>query len=168
MMESGTSMMLGENSSTAYHLDAATKFGLVNPVPAPDMTYDQVFPGLPETSVNSQADRTIGKWNTKLRVGSRNVTQVSWKATISFICCYFFLLLFNYNLHLQYRSFTSHMKSVDLKHQTSLAKVIFSRHVLISCNLQEQLLKLPMQKTNLWHLLLLVIQFSTNVMSFTK
>lgn len=57
-----------------------TSFGLGNPsVPPSAMTYDDIFPGLPETAIGSRTDSTIGKWNNKLRVGSRNVTQVYLK-----------------------------------------------------------------------------------------
>lgn len=51
--------------------------GLGNPsVPPSAMTYDDIFPGLPETAIGGRTDCTIGKWNNKLRVSSRNVTQV--------------------------------------------------------------------------------------------
>ncbi|XP_057372624.1 vigilin-like [Daphnia carinata] len=51
--------------------------GLGNPsVPPSAMTYDDIFPGLPETAIGVRTDCTIGKWNNKLRVSSRNVTQV--------------------------------------------------------------------------------------------
>ncbi len=56
--------------------DQAT-FGLATPtVPTSAMTYDDIFPGLPETAITTRSDCTIGKWNNKLRVGTRNVTQV--------------------------------------------------------------------------------------------
>lgn len=45
-------------------------------IPTPAMTYDDIFPGLPETSISNRSEGTIGKWNNKLRVGPRNVTQV--------------------------------------------------------------------------------------------
>ena len=60
------------------HNDDPATFGLTNPsVPASAMTYDDIFPGLPETSITTRSDCTIGKWNNKLRVGTRNVTQVN-------------------------------------------------------------------------------------------
>lgn len=76
MMESSNSILIGDiNNSSAYQ-ELENNFGLAHqPTPAA-MTYDDVFPGLPETAVNSTSDSTIGKWNNKLRVGSRNVTQV--------------------------------------------------------------------------------------------
>lgn len=43
---------------------------------SPAMSYDDIFPGLPETIVNAQPESSMGKWNNKLRVGPRNVTQV--------------------------------------------------------------------------------------------
>jgi len=43
----------------------------------PAMTYDAVFPGLPEVvQLSARSEQAIGKWNNKLRVGPRNVTQV--------------------------------------------------------------------------------------------
>lgn len=61
------------------HSDDITNFGLANPsVPASAMTYDDIFPGLPESAISNRGDGTIGKWNNKLRVGSRNVTQVTF------------------------------------------------------------------------------------------
>jgi len=78
-MESSNSILIGDiNNSSAYQ-ELENNFGLAHqPTPAA-MTYDDVFPGLPETAVNSTSDSTIGKWNNKLRVGSRNVTQVREK-----------------------------------------------------------------------------------------
>ena len=78
MMEPSNPVM--EINPTSYHVsDAENNFGSTNPhMPAPAMTYNDVFPGLPETVGGAQPDRSIiGKWNNKLRVGSRNVTQVS-------------------------------------------------------------------------------------------
>ena len=76
MMESN-SILIGDinNSSPAYE-EVENNSGLANQSIPVAMTYDDVFPGLPETAVNSSSDQTIGKWNNKLRVGSRNVTQV--------------------------------------------------------------------------------------------
>jgi len=43
----------------------------------PAMTYDDTFPVLPEVATGAtQSGQPIGKWNNKLRVGTRNVTQV--------------------------------------------------------------------------------------------
>ena len=70
-MEAGASNSFGLRS-----LDTSVAAAAVS-LSAQAMTYDDVFPGLPETVVNAQRDKTIGKWNNKLRVGSRNVTQVN-------------------------------------------------------------------------------------------
>lgn len=60
------------------HSDDITSYGLANStVSASTMTYDDIFPGLPESTTGNRVDGTIGKWNNKLRVGSRNVTQVN-------------------------------------------------------------------------------------------
>lgn len=57
--------------------DDTSSFGLgSSSLPPSAMTYDDIFPGLPETAIGTRTDCTIGKWNNKLRVGSRNVTQV--------------------------------------------------------------------------------------------
>lgn len=47
-----------------------------NQAGSPAVTYDDLFPGLPETLSSTQRDNAMGKWNNKLRVGPRNVTQV--------------------------------------------------------------------------------------------
>ena len=70
------------NSASGFQaVEAAPSFSLeATSATQQPMAYDEVFPGLPETTSNVQNDRTIGKWNNKLRVGSRNVTQVNLNA----------------------------------------------------------------------------------------
>lgn len=67
--------------------DDTTNCSLENSsLPPSAMTYDDIFPGLPETSISARTDCTIGKWNNKLRVGSRNVTQViKWNSLIPYL-----------------------------------------------------------------------------------
>jgi len=64
-------------ASTFQAAEAAPSFSLETASASlQPMAYDDIFPGLPESTLNVQNDRTIGKWNNKLRVGTRNVTQV--------------------------------------------------------------------------------------------
>ena len=70
----GTSVFQVAEAVASFSLETAS----ANQQP---MAYDDVFPGLPESTLNVQLDKTIGKWNNKLRVGSRNVTQVNFNAT---------------------------------------------------------------------------------------
>lgn len=64
-----------KQSFQSSHFEAAK--GPTNQnVASPAMSYDDIFPGLPETMVNAPPEGTMGKWNNKLRVGPRNVTQV--------------------------------------------------------------------------------------------
>jgi len=65
----GTSVFQVAEAVASFSLETAS----ANQQP---MAYDDVFPGLPESTLNVQLDKTIGKWNNKLRVGSRNVTQI--------------------------------------------------------------------------------------------
>ena len=51
-------------------------------MPSPAMTYDDVFPVLPEVAtISNRPEQAIGKWNNKLRVGPRNVTQVIFESS---------------------------------------------------------------------------------------
>lgn len=113
--------MMGEPRTTSTYCveDGTANFALPSvSTPSPAMTYDDVFPGLPETVIAAQTDRTIGRWNNKLRVGSRSVTQV-------FFCkaCVLHSRLTPFFQHPRY--FTSLMRNADLNHPTSSEKEIF-------------------------------------------
>lgn len=73
------------NSASGFQAaEAASSFSLETASASlQPMAYDDVFPGLPESTLNVQSDRTNGKWNNKLRVGSRNVTQVNSNVKLS-------------------------------------------------------------------------------------
>lgn len=79
-MDSPITSALSEISSDPKAYEDAASYNLGNPSrTAASMTYetyDDIFPVLPDTAINPRADGMIGKWNNKLRVGPRNVTQV--------------------------------------------------------------------------------------------
>lgn len=77
-MDSPITSALNEISSESKSCcDDSPSYGIGNPsLATTPMTYDDIFPVLPDTAVNTRSDGMIGKWNNKLRVGPRNVTQV--------------------------------------------------------------------------------------------
>ncbi len=74
-----TTFVLGDsNGAAGFQAGVAGNFAASkSSMPSPAMTYDDVFPVLPEVAtISNRPEQAIGKWNNKLRVGPRNVTQV--------------------------------------------------------------------------------------------
>ena len=78
-----TTFVLGENGATGFQPGVAANFAASkSSMPSPAMTYDDVFPVWPEVAtISNRPEQAIGKWNNKLRVGPRNVTQVIFESS---------------------------------------------------------------------------------------